>query len=200
MGLEGKLMARVNSICVYCGSSNLVDAKYQDAARRLGRILAENGIRLVYGGGRVGLMGICADAVLAHGGRALGIIPHHLDTQEVGHRGVDLRVVPSMHVRKQMMFEESDAFAVLPGGIGTLDETFEIITWRQLGLHDKPIVIVNEAGYWDSFLSLLEHMIGAGFARPTIRKLYSVVGRVEDLLPDIMVEPEPMTAAQASKL
>lgn len=193
-------MARVSSLCVYCGSSSQVDQVHRDAARHLGEELARRGIRLVFGGGQVGLMGICADAVLAGGGKVLGIIPQHLDEAEVGHRGVDLRIVSSMHVRKQMMFEESDAFAILPGGIGTMDEAFEIITWRQLGLHDKPVVVVNEAGYWNPLLSLLDHMIESGFARPAIRRLYSVVDSVGALLPELLAEPEPRLGAQATKM
>ncbi|MCW5732345.1 MAG: TIGR00730 family Rossman fold protein [Alphaproteobacteria bacterium] len=193
-------MARVTSLCVYCGSSSNVDPVHREAARRLGEELARRDIRLVYGGGRVGLMGICADAALAGGGRVLGIIPQHLDAAEVGHRGGELRIVSSMHERKQMMFEESDAFAILPGGIGTMDEAFEIITWRQLGLHDKPVVVVNEAGYWNPFLSLLDHIIESGFARPTIRRLYSVVEGVGALLPELLAEPEPKTRAQAAKM
>jgi uncharacterized protein (TIGR00730 family) len=191
-------MAAVKRLCVYCGSSDQVDEVFRAAATELGRLLARAGIELVYGGGRVGLMGLCADAVLAHGGRVIGIIPAHLHDREIGHRGVsELIVVGSMHERKRLMFEMADAFAVLPGGLGTLDETFEIITWRQLGLHDKPIVVVNVAGYWDPFAALVDHVVARGFASVAVKRLYRTVRDVGDLLSTLaathepVVEPEP---------
>src|SRR5882724_11747956 len=151
-------MASVKRLCVYCGSSDRVAAAYREAARRLGTILAASGIELVYGGGRIGLMGLVANAALEAGGRVIGIIPAHLHDAEIGHSGVsELIVVGSMHERKQRMFEMSDAFAVLPGGLGTLDEAFEIITWKQLSLHDKPVVILDVAGYWAPLVALIEH-------------------------------------------
>ena len=151
-------MAVIKRLCVYCGSSPGVEPSYSTAAARLGTLLAESHVELVYGGGRVGLMGTLADAALAAGGRITGIIPRHLHDREVGHPGVsELIVVGSMHERKQRMFEIADAFAVLPGGLGTLDETFEMITWRQLGLHDKPLIIIDIAGYWTPLLELFEH-------------------------------------------
>src|ERR1700687_244226 len=148
-------MALVKRICVYCGSSGRVNEAYRAAATRLGMVLARAGIELIYGGGRVGLMGLVADAALAEGGRVTGIIPMHLHDREVGHTGLtELVVVDNMHNRKRRMFELADAFAVLPGGLGTLDETLEIITWKQLGLHDKPVVIVDVAGYWTPLIEL----------------------------------------------
>lgn len=194
-------MARLKSLCVYCGSSNRVAARHQDAAARLGRLLAESGVRLVYGGGRVGLMGVIADAAIAAGGEVIGIIPEHLNSVEVGHQQVsELIVVRSMHERKALMFEMADAFAVLPGGIGTLDETFEIVTWRQLRLHDKPVVLVDDGGYWQPFLGLIDHIIATGFARPGIRKLFTVVGSVDDVIPTVRAAPAPAEPEHAERL
>jgi uncharacterized protein (TIGR00730 family) len=140
---------KIRRLCVYCGSSPGVDPRYREAARALGGGLAARGIELVYGGGRNGLMGLVADAVLAGGGKVTGVIPLHLQNRELAHVGLsELLVVDSMHERKRVMAERADAFAVLPGGIGTLDETVEILSWRQLGLHDKPIYVVDIAGYW----------------------------------------------------
>jgi hypothetical protein len=194
-------MSLLASLCLYCGSAGAVDERHRNAAATLGRLLAENGIRLVYGGGRIGLMGIAADAALGAGGEVIGIIPDHLNDIEVGHPHVtELRVVGSMHERKQLMFELSDAFAVLPGGIGTMDETFEIITWRQLRLHDKPIVLIDDHGYWAPFLALIDHIISRGFARPAIRDLFTVVGRVEDVIPTVLAAPAPRRPEHAERL
>ena len=179
-------MALTKSICVYCGSSFGHSPRFAEIAADLGQEMARRGIRLIYGGGRVGLMGKMADAVMANGGQVTGIIPKHLEDDEVGHRGLtELKVVDSMHTRKRMMFDLSDAFVVLPGGSGTLDEAFEVITWRQLRLHDKPIVIVNIDGYWDKLIALFDHVIETGFAKPATRQHFSVVnsiGRLFDLL------------------
>src|SRR5689334_21732055 len=169
------------SLCVYCASGIGIDSRHAEAAVELGRAMAERHIRLVYGGARIGLMGKLADAVLAGGGEVVGIIPSHLDRVEVGHRGAsELVVVDSMHQRKQRMFEMSDAFAVLPGGFGTMDETFEIITWRKLALHDKPILLANIAGYWQPLLGLIDHIIGQRFALGSDRELYRVVNTIPD--------------------
>jgi uncharacterized protein (TIGR00730 family) len=168
------------------------DPAYVAAAQRLGMLMADHSIRLVYGGARIGLMGALADAVLAGGGEVTGIIPEHLDAREVGHRGItELRIVESMHERKKLMFEVADAFAILPGGLGTLDETFEMITWRQLRLHDKPILLVNIEGYWEPFLQLVDHVIENGFARPAIRRLFTVVNSVDQVVAALVREPEP---------
>ena len=194
-------MEPISSLCVYCGSSVGIDPIYRAAAERLGRVMAENRIRLVYGGGRIGLMGILADSVVAAGGSAVGVIPEFLESREVGHQGVDeLHIVDSMHSRKNLMFELSDAFAVLPGGFGTLDETFEIITWRQLRLHDKPIVVLDVGGYWRPLLQLVDHVIGTGFARPEYRALFTVVDDVEDVIAAIRKEPEPSVPDRPSRL
>jgi uncharacterized protein (TIGR00730 family) len=190
-------MATIKRLCVYCGSSDRTDAVYRDAAHCLGRILGEAGIELVYGGGRIGLMGLVADAVLRAGGRVVGIIPAHLHDAEIGHHGVsELIVVGSMHERKQRMFEMSDAFAVLPGGLGTLDETFEVITWKQLRLHDKPIIIVDVAGYWSGFQTLVEHVVAKGFAGSAVFGLFRTVSRVEDVLPALAESLEPALEAK----
>jgi uncharacterized protein (TIGR00730 family) len=190
-------MTSVKRLCVYCGSSDKVDALYRDAANQLGTILAEAGVELIYGGGRVGLMGILANAVLRGGGRVTGIIPAHLHDAEVGHHGVsELIVVASMHERKQLMFERSDAFAVLPGGLGTLDETFEIITWKQLRLHDKPILIVDVGGYWEPLLGLIDHVVESGFAAPGALDHFRTVSRVEEVLPTLSEMPEPVITAK----
>ena len=184
-------MPDIASLCIYCGSSSGADPRHARAAATLGRLLGEACIELVYGGGNIGLMGIVADAALEAGGRVTGIIPTDLKRIELAHGGLDeLVVVESMHERKRRMFERADAFAVLPGGVGTLDETFEIITWRQLGLHGKPIVIIDADGYWRPLIDLIEHTIAAGFTGPAIRDLFIVVDRVEDVLPAINALPE----------
>ena len=190
-------MASIKRLCVYCGSSDRTDAVYRDAATRLGELIAEAGIELVFGGGRIGLMALVANAALRRGGRVTGIIPAHLHDFEVGHHGVSqLLIVGSMHERKQRMFEMSDAFAVLPGGLGTLDEAFEMITWKQLRLHDKPIVVVDIAGYWAPFQALVEHIVTAGFAGAASLGLYRTVGSVEELLPALAEADEPAVEAQ----
>ncbi|MFP6745881.1 MAG: TIGR00730 family Rossman fold protein, partial [Alphaproteobacteria bacterium] len=175
-------MTALTSLCVYCGSSTGVDPAHRAAAERLGRLMAERGVRLVFGGGRIGLMGVLADAVLAAGGHVTGIIPGHIEEREIGHQQVtELLIVDNMHERKHKMFELADAFAVLPGGLGTLDETFEIITWRQLGLHDKPIVLIDNAGHWAPLKRLFEHVIAGGFADESARRLYQFVDSVDDV-------------------
>ena len=157
----------LKSICVYCGSSDNGPAAHRDLARDLGRLMADNGIQLVYGGGRVGVMGAVANAVLDAGGNVIGVIPDFLMQREHGHHGVTkLEVVDSMHARKARMAELSDGFIVLPGGLGTLEELFEIVTWRQLGLHDKPIVVINPDGHWDHLQDLIDGLVTAGYARP----------------------------------
>jgi len=189
------------SLCVYCASGIGLDSRHVEAARELGRAMAAERIRLVYGGARIGLMGALADAVLGAGGEVVGIIPSHLDKVEVGHRGAsELIVVDSMHQRKQLMFEMSDAFAVLPGGFGTLDETFEILTWRKLALHDKPVLLVDIAGFWRPLLTLIDHVIGQGFAHPADRDLYRVVSTVAQLLAALKQAPAPQLPDQPDRL
>ena len=183
-------MQNIRSLCVYCGSSGAVAAQYRDAANELGAQLARAGIALVYGGGRVGLMGLLADAVLAGEGKVTGIIPSHLRDAEVAHRGVsELVVVDSMHERKRLMAERADAFAILPGGIGTLDEMFEIVSWKQLRLHDKPILLVDIGGYWAPLRALLDHIIDTGFAGTQTRGLLQVVPSVAALMAVLLAVP-----------
>lgn len=182
-------MSPISSLCVYCGSSRGANPAYLKLATDLGDDMARRGIRLIYGGGRVGLMGACADAVLASGGEVIGIIPQHLQDREVGHTGLtELKVVDNMHTRKRMMFDLSDAFCVLPGGLGTLEEFFEVVTWRQLGIHDKPIVLLNAEGYWDGLVGMIDGIIGDGFAQPAVRQYFSVAGSVGRLF-DILSSP-----------
>lgn len=189
------------SVCVYCGASVRVSDVYKDAARSLGRLLADNGIELVYGGGRAGLMGIVADAALEAGGRVVGIIPDHLKALEVDHQGLsEIHVVDGMHPRKAMMVERSDAFVVLPGGMGTLDETFEVMTWKQLRLHDKPIVLVDADGFWQPLLGLIDHLIDTGFCQPGHRRLYSVVRDTSGVLDALRAEPQPQLAVESKWL
>jgi uncharacterized protein (TIGR00730 family) len=185
-------MPNIRRLCVYCGSSGAVDRQYREAATELGARLAAAGIGLVYGGGRVGLMGLLADAALAGGGDVIGIIPSRLRDAELAHPGAtELVVVDSMHERKRLMAEKADAFAVLPGGIGTLDELFEILSWKQLGLHDKPILVADIGGYWAPLRVLLDDIVTKGFARPAARELLRVVPTVVALMAALQVAPEP---------
>lgn len=177
-------MTTIKSLCVFCGSSPGANPAYVQAGQTLGRLMGEAGIRLVYGAGGTGIMGAVSKGVLDAGGKVTGIIPQHLVDMEAAMDGLDERiVVPDMHTRKRMMFDRSDAFCVLPGGFGTLDETFEILTWRQLHLHDKPVVICNINDYWKPFLAIGESMMKEGFIRPGNLELFTMVNRVEDVLP-----------------
>jgi uncharacterized protein (TIGR00730 family) len=151
------------SICVYCGSSNAAKPHHLDLAGRLGAALAARGVRLVYGGGRVGLMGRCAEAAHKAGGEVLGVMPHFLARREITYEDVPHRMVETMHERKHIMFEESQAFIVLPGGIGTLEEAVEMLSWRRLELHAKPLVFLSEDGFWDPFFAMMQHTIEANF-------------------------------------
>jgi uncharacterized protein (TIGR00730 family) len=176
-------MTHIHAVAVFCGSRTGSDPSYRAAAQSLGHGLAHAGIRLVYGGGRIGLMGIMADAALAAGGRVTGVIPEFLTRREVAHPAIsEMIVTDSMHSRKQRMFEAADAFISLPGGLGTLDETIEIITWRQLGLHTKPVLICNVAGSAAPFLATIDAAIDAEFASPEARRLYQVLGGVPEVL------------------
>lgn len=162
----------MKSITVFCGSNSGVRREYAEVAKSLARLLVEKNIRLVYGGGNIGLMGIIADEVMRNGGEVIGIIPDSLDRKEVGHRGLtELRVVSSMHERKAMMAELADGFIALPGGIGTFEEFFEILTWAQLGFHDKPCGILNVANYYDGLLALCDNAVAEGFLRPIHKQL-----------------------------
>lgn len=175
----------IKSVCVYCGSSFGNDEAYRTAARDLGQILAGAGLRLVYGGGGVGLMGETARAVHDAGGKVLGVMPQFLRSREFLYDDVETRVVTNMHERKMMMFEESDAFVVLPGGVGTLEEVVELLSWRRLDLHKKPIIFVNINGFWDPFYDLVDATQKAQFTPALFKKTYMSVDRVEDILPAI---------------
>jgi uncharacterized protein (TIGR00730 family) len=162
----------VRAVCVFCGSSTPADPRYRDAARALGALIARRNVTLVYGGGGVGLMGELADAALAHGGQVIGVIPAGLFAREVNHTGLtELREVTSMHERKQLMYDLSDAFVALPGGLGTLEELAEVATWSQLGLHSKPVVLLNVGGFWDALLAQLDLMERTGLLKPASRDL-----------------------------
>jgi uncharacterized protein (TIGR00730 family) len=179
-------MSKINAVCVYCGSSPGVDPAFVQAADDFGRILAENGVRLVYGGGSVGLMGAVANAVLVHGGAAIGIIPEFLTKREQPKRiAQELIVTRDMHERKRLMFERADAFVALPGGIGTLEEIVEQMTWAQLGRHKKPILFANINGYWNPMLSLVAHMRDQEFLPPSMRVDFLVSNSAEEILPKL---------------
>jgi uncharacterized protein (TIGR00730 family) len=177
---------------VFCGSSRGNGDRWADAARALGGLLADRGIALVYGGGQVGLMGEVADAALAAGGTVIGVIPRGLFSREVAHRGVtELHEVASMHERKALMYDRSDAFLALPGGFGTLDELAEVVTWTQLGLHGKPTVLLDVEGFWDPFTRLLDGMVAAGFLKAQNRALLEVQPTAEAAL-DHLAAAEPV--------
>ena len=174
------------SLCVYCGSRAGDNAAYEAAARAVGTAIGRRGWRLVYGGGRAGLMGRVADAALAAGAPVLGVIPRSLMEREVGHRGLtELHVVETMHERKLMMAQHSDAFIALPGGIGTFEELFEVWTWRQLGYHDKPVGLLNVDGYYDSLLDFMRQTVARGFVSDAQNALLQVHTQADDLLDSI---------------
>jgi uncharacterized protein (TIGR00730 family) len=179
-----EMMSKIKTVCVYCGSGPGTDPRFVEAAIALGKNLAENGVRLVYGGGSLGLMGAVASSVLDHGGIVTGIIPDFLTLRENALKRVqEMIVTPDMHERKRLMFEHSDAFVALPGGIGTLEELVEQLTWQQLGRHSKPILIANIANFWEPLLGLLTHMRSTQFIRPTLAIEILKAERVEDILP-----------------
>ena len=177
-------MNNIKTVCVYCGSGPGTNPRFIEAAVALGRALADNAIRLVYGGGSIGLMGALATSVLDHGGAVTGIIPDFLTSRENAlSRVQEMIVTPDMHERKRLMFERSDAFVALPGGIGTLEELVEQLTWQQLGRHSKPILIANIDGFWEPLLALLTHMRATQFIRPTLPIDLLKADRVDDILP-----------------
>ena len=173
----------VFSLCVYCGSRMGAQPMHADAARAVGQWIGRLGGRLVYGGGKVGLMGVAADATLEAGGTVFGVIPQNLLDKEVGHTGLtELRVVATMHERKTLMFERADAFVALSGGIGTFEELFEIWTWHQLGVHSKPLGLLNTGGYYDPLIAMLDRMVDQGFLSPAVRALLHVGDDAQELL------------------
>jgi uncharacterized protein (TIGR00730 family) len=184
----------LNSLCVFCGSNPGASPAYAEAAAHLGRTLAARGLTLVYGGGRVGLMGVVADAALAAGGRVIGVIPEALATRELAHGGLsDLQVVASMHERKARMSELAGGFVALPGGIGTLEEWFEVWTWSQLGFQPKPCGLLNVAGYYDHLLAFLDHMTGERFLTAVHRSMAIVDDAPERLLDRVAAYQPPAT-------
>ena len=201
-------MTTIKTVCVYCGSGPGTNPRFVEAAIAFGKSLAEDGIRLVYGGGSVGLMGAVAKSVLDHGGAVTGIIPEFLTARENALRRVqELIVTPDMHERKRLMFEHSDAFVALPGGIGTLEELVEQLTWQQLGRHTKPILLANIDGFWEPLLALLAHMRETEFIRPNLQVDILKAERVEDILPRLRAAAarapegaEGLTPEVASKL
>jgi uncharacterized protein (TIGR00730 family) len=173
----------LSSICVFCGSNGGAHPAYLAAAENVGQGLARRGIRVVYGGGRVGMMGAVADAARAAGGEVIGVIPQQIFDLEIGHTGLDdLRVVSSMHERKALMAELADAFVALPGGIGTLEELFEVYTWAQLGLHHKPLALLDVAGYYQPLAAFLDHAVTQRFLRAETRAMLSVADDLDGLL------------------
>jgi uncharacterized protein (TIGR00730 family) len=176
-------MTEIKSVCVYCGSSARADQVYKDAAVELGKAIAAKKWDVVYGGGRVGLMGLVADSALEAGARVVGIIPQHIQAREIEHTDLtELHIVDSMHIRKQMMVDRGDAFVILAGGLGTLDEFFEILTWKQLGLHDKPVVMVNINGYWTKMVEAIKHIADEKFMRAEDLGMFQVVDTVAEVV------------------
>src|SRR5882672_4635765 len=179
-------MSKIRTVCVYCGSGPGTDPAFMEAARRFGEIMAIDGVGLVYGGGSRGLMGAVATSVLDHGGHVTGIIPEFLQNREQTlRRAQEIIVTPDMHVRKQTMFDRADAFVALPGGIGTLEELVEQLTWAQLGRHKKPILILNIKGFWDPLCALLDHMRRLEFIRLELGVTLLVADKPEDVLPKL---------------
>lgn len=194
-------MSKISNLCVFCGSKLGENPNFEAAARALGTEMAGRDIGLVYGGGGIGLMGAITDAVLEGGGRVVGVIPEFLMKYEVGNPNVtELIVVDSMHDRKRTMFERSDGFIILPGGLGTMDETFEIITWKQLQQHAKPVVVLDTEGYWQPFEALVDSIIQGGFAHPGVKDLFSVVDRVDQVFDALASAPEPNIEVLTSHL
>lgn len=177
-------MNQIKTVCVYCGSGPGNNPRFVEAAIALGKSFAENNVRLVYGGGSIGLMGAVAKSTLEHGGLVTGIIPEFLRARENALTSVqEMVVTPDMHERKRLMFERSDAFVALPGGVGTLEELVEQLTWQQLGRHHKPILLANIDNFWEPLLSLLNHMRATSFIRPTLDVNVLMADRVDDILP-----------------
>jgi uncharacterized protein (TIGR00730 family) len=190
----------ISSICLFCGSRFGGDPVYREAAARFGLLAARAGVDVVYGGGDVGLMGVAADAATEAGGRVIGFIPARLLEREVGHRGItELVVTASMFERKDRMIGLADAFVVLPGGLGTLDELLEVITLRQLDYHDKPIVVVDTGGFFRPFVALIDRVVAAGFATPSCRRLFEVVDDVDEAFHTLGIAEAPPSRAAAGE-
>lgn len=194
MRCHSRLMSKLKSVCVYCGSRAGENPAYEQAAQELGKALAGAKLRLVYGGGSVGLMGTVARACLDEGGQVTGVIPKFLEEREVMLRRVeDLVITDDMHQRKRRMFEEADAFVALPGGIGTLEEVVEMITWAQLGRHKKPVLLADIGGFWGPLTELLDHMIAEGFITSETMIRYLVTSDVSQIVPKLLAEADALT-------
>jgi uncharacterized protein (TIGR00730 family) len=199
-------MSTIKSVCVYCGSGPGTDPAFIEAARQFGRAMAESGVRLVYGGGKVGMMGAVSEAVLQHGGKVTGIIPEFLVAKEHARKSADLIVTRDMHERKRKMFEMADAFVAMPGGVGTLEEIVEQITWVQLGRHKKPVLLANIEGFWDPLCALLEHMRTLEFIRSGLEFNLLVARSVPEILPMLrkaaakVSEAQKQTVVEAERL
>lgn len=181
---------KIESVAVFCGASNNVPQHYIDEARRIGHKIAENGLKMIYGGGNCGLMGATANACLEKKGYVIGVFPTVLQGMEAEHTGLSEHyTLGTMHARKQLMFDKSDAFIILPGGFGTMDETFEVITWRQLHMHDKPIILYNYNGYWDKWEAMTEHFYAEGFASMRTRMMYEYAQDIDELFRKLTNRP-----------
>lgn len=193
-------MSNIQSICVYCSARNVAPI-YQESIKALGEWIGESGRTLVYGGSRSGLMGMIADSTLNHGGQAIGIIPHHIQDLEIMHEGLsEQHVVDTMHERKQMMIEKSDAFIAMPGGFGTLEEFLEVLTWKQLKLHDYPIVLANINGYWDPLIDMLNKAIDNRFAEKENKDLFRVITDTHEIEGALLSQPRERHSAHKELL
>jgi uncharacterized protein (TIGR00730 family) len=189
--------SRLKSVCVFCGSSDAADPAFLEAAGDLGRALAAAGLRLVYGGGGVGLMGACARAAFEAGGEVLGVIPDFLTSRERPLHEVETIVVTSMHERKQIMFDRSDAFVILPGGVGTLEEVVELLSWRRLSLHEKPVAFHNPRAFWEPLFALFQHTVDENLTPPDFMQAWRAVETVDEIIPAL--EAQRTVAADSAK-
>ena len=195
------IQSEIRAVCVFCGASMGNNPVFRAAAEQLGTLLAQNGVTVVFGGGKAGLMGTVADSALAAGGEVIGVIPDYLVEREHGHRGVTrLDIVDSMHSRKRRMFDLADGFVSLPGGVGTLEETFEVITWKQLEMHTKPIAVIDVAGYWQPLDRLISATVDHGFAAPPTRNLYTLVATPAEALDTLRADAETGPPADSARL
>lgn len=186
------------SVCVFCGAQNNVDPRHIAVGRQLGEYLAQADHRMVFGGGDCGMMGAVSNAAMEAGGEVIGVFPDHLRHMEAEHTGITQTViVGSMHERKKLMFDLSDVFAILPGGFGTMDEMFEILTWHQIGLHEKPVLIFNHLDYWNPLITMMDHIINEGFAKPTNRDYYTVHQSFDELVHSLESMPRKKNVKKA---
>lgn len=183
MNQVDSLRPEKRTLCVFCGARNEVAAAHLEMGTKVGEAIAQSNLRLVFGGANCGMMGAVANAAMQNNGEVIGVFPHHLRTHEAEHKGItETIIVGSMHERKKLMFDLSDMFVILPGGFGTMDEMFEILTWRQIGLHQKPVFIFNHQGYWNPLIVMMEHIIEQQFARPINREFYQIFDTLGELM------------------